>query len=284
MPSFRDLARAVRHSPPFERADWLWDLLRKPYHRVLERDGRGAPLVLGGKHRVYLPAAMAGNDWETYECEAARMYGDWIVANPTAVVLDVGCAWGMYTVLALGASPRSEVFAFDGDLPSLAATLAAASRSSPAGRLHLVHGLVSDASTENRSLEILCKDTQRLIQGVSTKTLSYVCIGDRESNSIPLLQLDRLFVKTDPQRPMLLKLDIEGAELLALRGAQRLLERSQTTVLVSVHPQLLPRYGSTSGEVRAFLESYGYQLRTLAIDHEEHWWCQRGADAVESSH
>ena len=76
-------------------------------------------------------------------------------------------------------------------------------------------------------------------------------------------------------RPTLLKTDIEGAELFMLRGARCFLLERSPSLLLSVHPQILPRYGHTKEDVAAFLGELNYKIQVLEIDHEEHWWCAR---------
>jgi hypothetical protein len=94
---------------------------------------------------------------------------------------------------------------------------------------------------------------------------------------IPPNTIDDLFLAdaTSADRPILLKCDIEGAELLMLRGARRFLERCSPQLLLSVHPSALPQYKHTSEDVGQFLAEVGYEVDLLAIDHEEHWWCSR---------
>jgi hypothetical protein len=43
---------------------------------------------------------------------------------------------------------------------------------------------------------------------------------------------------------------------------------------LNVHPPALPSYGHSKAEVEAFLRRLGYGIRCLAVDHEEHWWCE----------
>lgn len=61
-----------------------------------------------------------------------------------------------------------------------------------------------------------------------------------------------------------MKVDVEGAEGLALRGAQRLLERSRPTLLVELHPHLLRHVSGESAEsLIAWVVARGYECRLL---------------------
>ena len=52
--------------------------------------------------------------------------------------------------------------------------------------------------------------------------------------------------------PDLLKIDIDGAEMSALRGMSRILQETEPDLLLEVHPTILPRAGSSAAEVWIF--------------------------------
>ena len=61
-----------------------------------------------------------------------------------------------------------------------------------------------------------------------------------------------------------IKVDVEGAEGRALRGASRLLEHSRPTLLVELHPHLLPMVsGETPAALIAWMASLDYECRLL---------------------
>lgn len=65
-------------------------------------------------------------------------------------------------------------------------------------------------------------------------------------------------------RAHFMKVDIEGAEGLALRGASGLLEASRPTLLVELHPHLLPIVsGETPASLIAWVNGIGYECRLL---------------------
>ena len=60
------------------------------------------------------------------------------------------------------------------------------------------------------------------------------------------------------ERTRLVKLDVEGAELRALRGAGALLERARPDFIVELEPEHLERQGSSLAEVQALFGAAGY--------------------------
>jgi FkbM family methyltransferase len=57
-----------------------------------------------------------------------------------------------------------------------------------------------------------------------------------------------------------IKADVEGAELLAFRGARRLIERCHPTVLCEIDPWYLEGYGFAVAELLGFFDELGYAV------------------------
>lgn len=75
---------------------------------------------------------------------------------------------------------------------------------------------------------------------------------------VPVITLDS-FSAESGLVPDLVKIDIEGAELLALRGSRKLLEGRRPPLILAVHPAWLPDNQSTA-DIFSFLESVGYEI------------------------
>jgi FkbM family methyltransferase len=58
----------------------------------------------------------------------------------------------------------------------------------------------------------------------------------------------------------LIKADIEGMELFAFRGAQRIIERDVPTVISEINPWFLDGFGISVDDLLAFFSSRGYDL------------------------
>lgn len=67
-------------------------------------------------------------------------------------------------------------------------------------------------------------------------------------------------------------MDVEGSELLVMRGATETLARRRTTWWVSVHPQFMAdTYGHDADDLHRLMRDAGYDADLLAVDHEQHW-------------
>ena len=82
-----------------------------------------------------------------------------------------------------------------------------------------------------------------------------------EASEVKLIALDNYAVR----RPVrFIKIDVEGAELLAFRGAKELLREDRPVILSELHPaQLAKVSGCTAAEFIAEVESYNYKCHEL---------------------
>jgi FkbM family methyltransferase len=283
MSNIRNIAQRIRHAPGLERAEVLWNLLRNPYHQLLNASGTGVAVSVGGSCTVRIPPEFCSEYWESYEPEAIRAAVSWLEKHPTALLLDIGCAIGIFSVASLFVSEQVEVVAFDSDLASLKATQRMCEYVS-GNRLRLVHGFVSNEHISGLGLNAASAKTQQTLSTSSVTgnpgTNTYICIDGNTDNTIPTNSLDGIFAENLPNRPILLKCDVEGAELLVLQGAQKLLKEMSPQILLSVHPPALPSFGHSVSDVREYLEAAEYQIKVLAVDHEEHWWCEKTSNSI----
>lgn len=84
--------------------------------------------------------------------------------------------------------------------------------------------------------------------------------GDNKSAGdaywVPTLSLDEFALRTG-RWPAIIKIDVEGAELLVLHGAERILERCKPTIFLSTHGDDVRR------QCLAFLEERGFAASPL---------------------
>jgi len=273
------LARAIRHAPGLRKADWLWNLVRPGYHRTLQAIGMKVHIRYG-QVTVRLPVEFSGLGWEGYEVEANTAYADWIRKNKTCQVLDVGSSVGLMSLIALFASDEAEVLAFDADLTSLAVLKRLCRYALRPDRVRRIVGLLSTNPTSSTDLASAEASTSLALDARSgshphLRDTRYICLDGASEKELPVYSLDSLLIGHRTDRSTLLKIDVEGAELLVLRGADRVVREGSPTILVSVHPTMTGQFGYTPDDVRTWLTERGYAVKILAVDHEEHWWCTR---------
>jgi FkbM family methyltransferase len=253
--------------------------LKHAYCVAIDPFGRGRRMRLDAGVTVRVPTFFATAAWTNYEEHGMRACSEWLSGHPDGVLADVGCSIAIYSLMALQVSPRARVIAFDADNISLK-TSAEFCRFSDLSRLSLVHGFLTETHTSGSTLDQAVADTRKALSapGLSAEptAVRFLCL-DRPlpDEVIPRHSLDGLLLgAVSPGTPMLIKVDVEGAELLVLRGASKLLLMHKPTLLLSVHPQFLPSFEQSKEDVARFLGDHGYRWTLLSTDHEEHWWCE----------
>lgn len=89
-----------------------------------------------------------------------------------------------------------------------------------------------------------------------------------DAGKTPQITLDTI---AETVQPTAVTIDVEGAELVVLRGATELLIQVRPKLWVSVHPDLAERdYQTTTEDLYAYLAGFDYRGEVLGVDHETH--------------
>jgi FkbM family methyltransferase len=269
----------LRRNASLPRAPWLRSALRKPYHTIMGAGRRGFDLNLAGMVPITVPVEYCSAELEKYETETVGAIADWVRTHPGGMFVDVGCSFGYFSCAVLFLDKTARVLAIDADLPSLEVTRRLCQYApSAASSLELILGLIGPAGAGQMTARAAAERTTEALASGDFETegihTNYVCLDTKmPEESLPRMSLDGLL--RGENREMLIKCDVEGAEQSVLEGARETLARPGVTLLVSVHPQFVHKYEGTVGGIRSMIESAGYSIRILGIDHEEHWLCQR---------
>jgi len=116
--------------------------------------------------------------------------------------------------------------------------------------------------------------TKAVLEGPECDAMAYRSLSNPQD--IPTISIDT-FVKKTGMYPHALNIDIEGAELLALRGASWVLTTPCALhhVWVSVHPDLMENFGHTPAQLDKFMRGCGWVGVFLGEDHEQHFRYER---------
>jgi FkbM family methyltransferase len=180
--------------------------------------------------------------------------------QPGMTFVDVGANWGYFTLLAAHlVGPEGRVLSLEPD-PRLFRTLQENVRRN---RLDQVWPFPVAASNGPGTLTLAGYDERSDNWGLSKLVEE---AGGATSFSVAAQPLDGLLDQVGIDRVDLLKMDIEGAEELALHGMRAGLSRSRyRRILLEVHPAILGERGRTLANVFELLIGPGY--RGWRIDH-----------------
>jgi FkbM family methyltransferase len=253
-------AQSIRHARGLRGCESLWNPLRKPYGQVLRilSGGRGLPLKIGG-YTVRLDPLVANLNWETVEVEAYRAFAACV--QPGDVVYDVGAHFGTYTLIALRkGGPRSRVVAYE---------------PCELTRDYLMRHLFWNWGAEQVTVRPLCCGATRgrarffYRPGVPEGINGLVEAGGLEATWIDVTTLDDE-VATLNLIPAIIKIDVEGAELDVLKGAEGVLSAHRPRLFLSLHPGPLAKLGLTPGAIAEWLVDRRYRCQYISEDQEIH--------------
>ena len=159
------------------------------------------------------------------------------LVRPADLVLDVGANIGVYSRFLLHATAAGELVAFEPDPKNQALWRRNVSGGRSDGRAKLVAcGLGDRDGTEEFQIDDL-QSTSGSISRVTGGAASELRekLGYRpKTMSIQLRRLDSLLAE-EGWNPAVVKIDVEGAEGLVLRGAEKLLGARSAAFLVELH-------------------------------------------------
>jgi FkbM family methyltransferase len=169
--------------------------------------------------------------------------------RPGMTVVDGGAHVGLYTVLAArGVGMSGGVIALEPDLYNLAALQANVER---AGAANVE--VVAEALADRRG-------TAQFYETRSTIGSSLLERGDAEVRMVQTTSID-LLLTGRTVASLLVKLNIEGAEPLALAGARRVLsEVESVAIFIEVNPPLLAAAGTDVATLIHGLQTQGFEV------------------------
>jgi FkbM family methyltransferase len=184
-------------------------------------------------------------------------------------VIDVGANKGQFALYARVRFPGAEVYSLE-PLPEPRARLERLFD----GNAHVhVFAAAAGAGPGTARINVSRADDSSSLLPATTRQLDRFPGTDTVGReSVEVKPLDRLLEGVELARPVLLKLDVQGFELEALRGAEEVLA-SVDTVLTEC--SFVPFYSGQAlfDEVRDFLDERGFRLvgGTISAAHERRW-------------
>ena len=170
--------------------------------------------------------------------------------TPGMTVYDIGANIGIYTqFLAKLVGVSGRVVAFEPEHRNVERLRTATHQYH---QVEVLHAAVSDRSG---ILKLY------VAEDLNVDHRSYPCEGSRSFVEINAIALDDFAV--DRGTVDVIKMDIQGAELAALRGARRMLSQNSPALLLEYWPYGLRSAGEDPRLLIEELETHGYNVRTI---------------------
>lgn len=228
-----DFLRRVRDRFAIGRV--LHAKLREPYYMAMSFVyPRGVEVELLGTCKVRLHPRMLGMLSSSYEPELAAAFGAHV--KPGMTVLDIGAHVGLHTLrLCKLVGQAGRVIAVEPS-PANAAAL----------RQHLAWNQITNATVIEAAISGTVGTQQFSFRpdafdpGGFANSIAYEINGAK--TQVRVSTIDEICAALIPD---VIKLDVEGAEQLAINGALETLTRHSPIILVAFHPEPMAALGTT---------------------------------------
>ena len=219
--------------------------LKPIFHNVLARSGT-LEAVLPGGERVTVAPEHRHMTWNREEYEAFR------AGTPRGgVILDAGANVGAYALLfGQWVGDGGRVYAFEPDPLALQGLRTHITLNGLASRVTAIDSAITDRPGR---VDLAVFD----VPGISRLCADGLPSGGERVDT-PATSIDEFCAERN-LRPDVIKLDVEGAELAALRGARRTiaLAGQALQLFVEIHPRLWQSMGYSRHELIAECEAQG---------------------------
>jgi FkbM family methyltransferase len=169
--------------------------------------------------------------------------------NSADVIFDVGANVGYYSLLA-ASDPLKQVFSFE----PVSFTFEKLRRNIALNKFRNVTAVRSVVSNRAEAIKIYFRDS--LNMGMSSVVPSQENTAFEEVQGITL---DEFVRQKEIKRVDLVKIDVEGSEVLVLEGMKSVLTHSRPALMMEVTQETLERFGYTVENLYKYLGDLGYQ-------------------------
>ena len=192
------------------------------------------------------PAIVSGS----YEADVMRVFEQHL--KDGATVVDIGANVGLYSLVAARAvGPRGMVFAIEPNPANAKMIKMSALKNGFENIVIIAAGASDEYGLLRLNLSYSNGTTSKDIDGIEQVF---------SSNVVPSVRLDDV-LKT---RVDLVKIDVEGAEYLALKGMSQTLEKHKPVILSEFSPNAMPGISGVTGEAYLeFLRGHGYSISVI---------------------
>jgi len=173
-----------------------------------------------------------------------------------SVVFDVSAYIGIYGLTAARIAQNGRVHAFEPD-PRSARRLNLAIESNGIHNLHLYSCAVGNKVDE---VQIILQDYPPMTSLRAISTFLEDRTHGAKTISVPSCTLDEHCQATGIRHVDLLKIDVEGAEMLVLQGASRIIAKCRPEMVIELHNTRSCLFGHSVEETISYLHSLGYRL------------------------
>jgi FkbM family methyltransferase len=176
--------------------------------------------------------------------------------KPGDVFLDIGANIGYFTLLAANSEPTSKVISFEpvkGLFQKLEENISINS--------------FKNITAFNIAVGEINEETELFISGPNNSGMSSFRQPENYSGKkeiVKVVTIDSWFKTARLSKIDLIKLDVEGSELAALKGTQETLQNFKPLIIAEVNPETLASFSLTPGDIYGYLNKLNFDGFTIS--------------------
>lgn len=192
------------------------------------------------------------------------------IIQPEDTCVDIGANIGLYSILMGKRAYNGKVFSFE---------------PVPINRSLLMLNIALNNLQNINVIDAVVGDTEGMIDfsismdGAYSSIISTNRKGEQEKINAKAVTLDSYFCSHE-EKVDFIKIDVEGAELMVLKGAERLLtdgEFGPRAMLVELNARNQESYGYTPWDIIQLMKNCDFDVYSLTFDRVEKGWPRNGA-------
>jgi FkbM family methyltransferase len=191
---------------------------------------------------------------KNYENEILQLCRQFI--NPAKDIVDIGANIGLYTVFFAGLLKSGRVFSVEPAQNALKYLYRNIELNKIKEKVVVFEGVISDQSGMAEIKTVEGKEEYSTIVSLKHPSVKGKNYSIQEVASKTLDEL----IENGSVNPGFIKVDVEGAEFLVFRSAQRMLDRFRPVIVSELSDYLLRTNGSSSKEVINIIRQSGYDI------------------------
>jgi FkbM family methyltransferase len=176
--------------------------------------------------------------------------------EPGYVFFDIGANIGAYSLVA------SKIVGQEGKVHSFEPVSAVFERFQENIKLNNITNITANRNAVYQSSQIL----ELFVSSKENAGMSSIYHHDTESGKVEKVEavaIDDYVIKNNIQRIDLIKIDIEGAELFALKGMTNSLKRFRPGIIIEISDDVIKNTGLGSDEVPELMKSLNYEMKRI---------------------
>lgn len=191
--------------------------------------------------------------YNLYKSRVEARYAPHVLAfiPPATTVIDIGANVGFFTRLFAHHLSSGHVIAIEPETRNVADLRAMLAREGLTDRVRVIQALVTDQMGERLlTIDPLHPANHHIgLQGIPT----------------PSVTLDQV-AESSPSPISLIKIDVQGAEMLVLSGGQKTIGQHKPILYIEVSPSDLQRFDTSATVLLAWIADRGYAFYQLTAD------------------